>query len=133
MSLPPANYKTFEELAEYARQRAKISAARNGHQEFAYWLEIRLWALDMADCAGIHDELGDLLQSKLRAVDVYSGSISSVGQNAGSQLGRTKLDIPRRLVTAYAQAVHLRTMLINRGQRVERLSLNWLRKAADAL
>jgi len=63
MSLPPTNYKSFEELAEYARQRAKISAVRNGHQEFAYWLTIHNWANDCADEAL---DPGDELVKELR-------------------------------------------------------------------
>src|SRR5687767_6219748 len=118
VTIPPATYTTFEELAEYARRRAKISAARKGHQEFAYWLEIHFWAQDMADCPGVHDQLTELLRSKLSAVETYGVSVSRAGQNAGGNLGRTKLDMPRRLVTAYAHAVHIRTMLLNRGQRV---------------
>lgn len=132
-NLPPDDYKTFEELAEYARKRAKISAARNGHQEFAYWLETRLWALDMAECPGIHDQLAELLQSNLRGVETYSASVSRAGQNAGGNLGRMKLDIPRRLATSYAQAVHVRKMLINRGEKPPRLSLKWLRGVAEKL
>lgn len=133
MMLPFATYKTFEELAEYARQCAKISADRYDPQGFANWLEIRLWALDMAEVPGVHDQLPDLLHSKLSAVETYSESVKGAGKNAGGNLGRSKLDIPRRLVTAYAHAFHIYIMLVNRGHSVPRLSLSWLRKAADSL
>jgi hypothetical protein len=117
--LPKKDYKTFAELASYARERALISARRRGHQEFAYWCDIRNWAEGMADCPGADDTLTDQLDTCIRAFDVYSQS--------------GKPSAPRTLATYYAHAVHLRYMLLNRGEKPPCLSLKWLREAAEKL
>lgn len=114
MTIPPANYKTFEELAAYARERAKISAARNGHQEFAYWALIFHWA---EDCAACTDE-------PINAVDELVAQRNITQSPDRDEFSKAE---------AYAFAVHLRVMLKNRGLKTPRLSLKWLREAAAKL
>lgn len=111
VALPPANYKTFAELAEYARQRAKISAARRGHQEFAYWLLVEQWATDCVDEAS----------TPQRELTHYLGIVQSNEHDAMMK------------AEAYAFCVHCRKMLINQGENPPRLSLKWLREAAAQL
>ena len=45
MALPEANYKNMAEFAEYARQRALISAKQEKPQDFAYWVRMMELAL----------------------------------------------------------------------------------------
>ena len=109
MALPNSDYKTWSELVEYARERAKISAARNGHQEFDYWLGIMQWAKFADDMDyDPHTELRD----GIRTIDEVSTRLKSL---------------------RHAQCVHLRKMLMNRGEKVPRLSLDWLRREAEKL
>lgn len=113
----PKTYTTFAELAEYARQRAKISANRRGHQEFVYWAEVARWA----------DE-GERLNCDIKAdfdrtYKALSDNEYWARQYRGFE-GRNKL---------HWQAVHLRQMLKNRGENPPRLSLKWLREAAERL
>jgi hypothetical protein len=110
----PKDYKTFAELAEYARKRARHSAARNGHQEFAYWVEIALWASHPSMAS---KKPAAVLKRELEEVAFYGGSPGWVSFVARD----------------YAHAVHLRQMLINRGEKPPRLSLAWLREAAKRL
>lgn len=114
MTIPPANYKTFEELAEYARQRAKISAKRNGHQEFAYWATICHWAEDCAAC----------IDEPINAVDEFVAQRDITQSSERDELSKAE---------SHAFAIHLRIMLKNRGVKVPRLSLRWLREAAAKL
>jgi hypothetical protein len=111
MTIPPANYKTFSELAEYAKERAKISAKRNGHQEFAYWLLIHRWANDCAD-----DKINLFLEFIANRNRTKAISLDAFDK-----------------AEAHAFAVHCRIMLKNRGEKVERMSLDWLREAAKKL
>lgn len=114
MGKPEATYTTFEELTAYARQRALISANRNGHQEFAYWVSIAEWANSCANHnVNVRFELNATLDC-LRYRDDYVNPIQDAA-------------------TDYARAVHLRRMLVNRGDRVPRLSLDWLREEAEML
>lgn len=114
--MPEANYKNFQELAVYATARAKISAGRRGHQEFAYWYSIRIWALaHNKKMPGPDDLTRSMLDLQHEAVKFSrEGHIGAAAQ-------------------FYAMAVHVRKMLINRGEQVQRLSLDWLREAADQL
>lgn len=112
--MPEDNYTTFAELAEYARQRALISAKRNGHQEFGYWVRIYRWA---KDCAEWNEDCVEEFRGALNALR-YRGDYDDPVQDAAQD---------------YARAVHLRKMLINRGERVPRLSLGWLREEAAML
>lgn len=107
----PKTYKTFAELAEYARERAKISAARNGHQEFEYWWQTMKWAQDNGSVTP-HRQLGYYIAGVLEAAK--AGNYSLAAQH-------------------YARAVHCRQMIINSGEDVPRLSLKWLREAAEQL
>lgn len=107
----PKDYKTFPELAEYARKRAKVSAARNGHQEFAYWLRIAQWAEDHGDISPHSD------------FRYYQAGLNLAVANG-------KYSLASQL---YAYAVHCRQMMLNRGESVPRLSLDWLREAAGKL
>lgn len=113
---PTDDYKTFSELAEYARQRAKISAARNGHQEFAYWLMIAEWA---DDCQLENKDPHDALKTQVALVEWRDDP-------------RVDLSIDE-VAEHYAKAVHARKLLKNRGEKVKRLSLAWLREAALGL
>lgn len=107
----PKDYKTFAELVEYAKKRAKHSAARNGHQEFAYWIGVMEWALACdQECLEPADELPFHIEATMAKV---------VGVEMRSE--------------SYARAVHCRQMLVNRGEKPPRLSLDWLRKAAQNL
>lgn len=110
-NLPPANYKTFSELAEYAKARARISAKRRGHQEFAYWMTIYYWAND-CEAEGfepLEEFMSHRLIANSPAYDVMSKA------------------------EAHALAVHCSIILRNRGARVPKLSLNWLREEARKL
>jgi len=108
----PKDYKTFAELAEYAKKRAKHSAARNGHQEFDYWVVIMKWANEMSrsEC---DEALPAWITTSLGIVE---------------KVGNTEMKARH-----YAFAVHMRQMLINRGEKPLRLSLQWLRKAAQEI
>jgi hypothetical protein len=110
MILPPKDYKTWSELAEYARLRAKHSAARNGHQETAYWVRIMRWAQEMA-------------KVDFSVVRALRGALVAVERGYGFS----------NRAEAYAHAVHCRRMLLNRGEKVERLSLKWLKEAVEKL
>lgn len=110
-ALPPANYKTWLELVDYARLRAKHSIARNGHQEAAYWVRIMRWASDM----------------------------EAQGNGPRVVLHASMTDVKTRRLSfevraeRYARAVHCRKMLLNCGEKVKRLSLYWLREATNTL
>lgn len=119
MALPADDYKSMDELAEYARKRALISAARGGHQEFAYWLRIMRVAQD-------YDRRG-LMQSSAQIGEELSACIGIL-----EYPDEHELSIDER-VQIYAEAVHYRKLLRNRGQPAERLSLDWLRAAAGLL
>lgn len=109
--LPEDDYKTFEELAEYAAKRAAISARRQGHQEWAYWIGVSRWAAGAVEC----DPL-ELFKVMKRGFDAI---------NANSE--------PQAKAAIYAKLVHLRKMLRRSGtarQIPTRLSLEWLRCAA---
>lgn len=109
---PKDDYKTFSELAEYAKQRAKISAARNGHQEFVYWLKIAQWA-------GNREGL-----SPGNEFHIYRNAVEKAAHDGNYVLAAEH----------YAKSVHCRKMMLNCGAgRVERLSLDWLRKAAKGI
>ncbi len=114
-------YRNFEELAEYAEQRAIRSAGpdragRNGCQEFTYWLEIASWAAvsrgqeprDML--AGLQAEL----ESVLAIPNWWRRHV-------------------RRAALSYAKLVHCRKMLHARGEGVGKVSLEWLRAAASTI
>lgn len=119
--LPPANYKTFGELAGYARQRARISAKRRGHQEFAYWCSVFEWSLqgERLNCDPVQEF--EMHRQALAHDKGWKPSTCSLSTYAS--------------VTAdfYWKVVHLRRMLINRGENPPRLSLKWLREAAERL
>lgn len=109
-----ATYKTFAELASYARQRAQRSANRRGHQEFVYWCRVHRWALEeMRRGADVLEQLRGCLFA-IKHPDEFDDEIEDTAW-------------------MYAQAVHLRKMLVNQGRKVEPLSLQWLRDAAAAL
>jgi hypothetical protein len=111
VTLPPKKYTTFDELFRYAIERARISAARNGHQEFVYWLEIAEWSREpWVDGTHPNHVLSIILDDMAR----------------GSQH-------PARLAMLHAHAVHCCIMLKNIGQKPPRLSLKWLRIAAKHL
>ena len=113
--IPKDDYKSFAELAEYAKARAKHSAARRGHQEFAYWVEIHNWAEEQ----------------KFKGRDKY---LRESVEFYLHELGRwADLDYHKWATEEYARLVHLRKMLVNRGEKVPRLSLQWLRGMADRL
>src|SRR5262245_27799695 len=103
------NYRTFDELAEFARQRAVRSAKRQGHQEWAYWVEIARWAERMggADPRCLFNSLKD--------------DFERINAQA----------CPQEKADVYALLVHLRKMLRNRGEAVPPLSLQWLRDASE--
>lgn len=110
----PKTYKTFAELAEYAKQRAKISAARNGHQEFEYWESIYGWAL--------HES-----QNNCDPHDI----LRQWKSETATPLYRTQF--VKDMARIHARAVHCCIMLKNRGENPPRLSLKWLREAAERL
>lgn len=117
MTIPPANYKTFAELAEYARQRAKHSAARRAPQDFEYWEETYQWALSLAQFGSQDiDQLQELL---LHEIEIANRQYSHVPAKA----------------KAHARAIHIRRMLTNREEKIKppRLSLAWLREEAERL
>lgn len=107
----PKDYKTFPELADYARKRAVHSAARNGHQEFAYWHRIAKWAEDNGSVSP-HKQLEYYRLGTEEAAN--EGNFSLAAQH-------------------YAYAVHCRQMIVNSGGFPARLSLAWLRKASETL
>jgi hypothetical protein len=109
-----ANYKTFEELAAYAKQRAQHSAKRRGHQEFTYWWRVMKWA---EDSAKYETDLQEEFDACVCIVEYREEYCEDVTDTAW----------------VYSQAVHLRKMLVNRGHKVQRLSLNWLREEAEEL
>ena len=126
----PKTYKTFEELAEYARQRAQISANRRGHQEFAYWFDIMGWAkveaFNKANPAVS-------LQESLECLENFMDWVNSLGDQTDPNSYDEHSHRMKWMAHWYAHAVHCRIMLINRGEKPPRLSLNWLRKAAGKL
>lgn len=105
----PATYTTFAELAEYAKERAKISAARRAPQDFEYWYSTMEWAQRCGT-----EEPGDVILMMVDAIDRYGFSVSSKAEY-------------------HAHAIHCRVILKNRGEKPPRLSLNWLREAAEKL
>lgn len=112
----PKTYKTFAELAEYAKQRAKISAARRSPQDFEYWESIYGWALHEAGC--------DVQLDPRRYIERWK-------RETVTPLYRTQF--VKDMAQAHARAIHCRIMLKNRGEKVPRLSLKWLREAAERL
>lgn len=105
------DYKTFAELAEYARKRAIHSAERQEHQEFVYWFEIAEWAK-----AIVSADPGELFE-------YYRTTCSFTAKQGNIALSAKE----------YAYAVHCRQMLLNLGKKPTGISLNWLRIAAEGL
>jgi hypothetical protein len=114
--LTPAAYTSFEELAEYAEQRAIRSAARNGHQEFTYWMEIANWAT-----VSRGHEPRDLLPGLTAELESVLALPNWWRRHA------------RQAALSYAKHVHCRKMLRARGEGVGKSSLAWLKAAARAL
>lgn len=107
----PKDYKTFAELAEYARKRAKHSAGRNDPQAFRYWKWVHAIANELSRANATPAET---LESARRIL-------------------ATKYENADLMATQHALAVHCRQMMLNRGEKPPRLSLNWLREAAKRL
>lgn len=113
MNSMPANYLTYVELSNYARQRAKVSANRRSPQDFEYWVSIANWA---DRCASLNCDIRKEFESRLLIL-------------SGSRQEEYVSDHITFLARIHAEAIHLRTMLINSGEVVQTLSLNWLRQA----
>lgn len=111
MTIPPATYTTFSELEVYAKARAKISAARRAPQDFEYWFHTAEWA---ERCALLRDDPKIEFD---RYVTCLSESNWTITMRANF----------------HAKAIHCRRILINRGEKPPRLSLDWLREAAENL
>lgn len=110
----PDNYQTFAELAEYARQRAKVSIRRRGHQEAAYWIGIMRWAEALSHHTTITPE------------STYRHCCQRLEWLKTQDL--TQAARIRDAALWYARAVHMRKMLINQRHHPKRLSLDWLRE-----
>jgi len=100
------DYKNFSELAEYAAWRFQKSVKRNDPVAAKYWLEVRESAEERR-CYNTspyicHQALLIVFQ-KVRDKDF------------------------NMTVRIYWQLKHVRKMLINNGQKVPRLNLDWLR------
>lgn len=108
--IPIATYTTFAELIEYARERARHSAARRAPQDFEYWYS----TMDWAKRAGVEDpaEVLQWFQKEIKTNKWLSVST---------------------LAEYHAHCIHCRTMLINRGENPPPLSLQWMRDIAEAL
>lgn len=120
-NLPPADYKTFEELVEYAKQRAQISIKRRGHQEAAYWIEIQQFAAQHLEREAMLEQIVTFNQRWIaEAVEWF-------------YLGTDPVEVFRNLTKRYAWCVHCCKMLRNRGEKAPQLSLKWLREAAKKL
>lgn len=112
-----SKYTTFSQLVIYARARAVKSAARNGHQEFAYWIKTAAWASLHADDPRFDD------QWMLMYFYYYRDEVRRACDN-GDYI---------KAAEQYARAVHIRKMLAARGCPPARLSLDWLRNAANEI
>lgn len=110
-NLPPADYKTFAELADYAKRRAKISANRRAPQDFEYWFHTAEWA---QRCAMLQDD-------PAVEFDRYATCMTEANWTITMR------------ADFHAKAIHCRRILTNRGEKPPLLSLDWLREAAKRL
>jgi len=104
------DYKNFSELAEYAIWRFQKSVKRNDPIAAKYWLEVKEWAEERILPESIQDVSPHICYQSLLIIF--------------PKVSKTNFNMAVRI---YWQLKHARRMLINNGQKVPRLNLNWLR------
>ena len=104
------DYKNFSELAEYAAWRFQKSVKRNDPVAAKYWLEVKEWAEKRTSDERHYDILPKICYEAL--IKIFNKVSEKDFHTA---------------VRIYCLIKHLRKMLINNGEQVPRLSLDWLR------
>lgn len=104
------DYKNFSELAEYAAWRFQKSVKRNDPIAAKYWLEVKEWAEERILSERIHD---------ISPYICYRSLLIIFPKIIEKDFNMT--------VRIYWQLKHVRKMLINKGEKVPRLNLDWLR------
>ena len=104
------DYKNFSELAEYAFWRIQKSIKRNDPVAAKYWMEVKEWAEKRISGERHFDILPKICYEAL--IKIFNRVSEKDFYTA---------------VRIYRLIKHLRKMLINNGEQVPRLSLDWLR------
>jgi len=113
-----ASYKTFIELAEYTKSRAKRSAARNDPNAWSYWMDIYQWAeLEAFELGHLKDQ-----------VKIFK----SLAMQMRRQIKRAiEYDQYTEAARAHGKLSHLVRMLRQSGEKIKQPSQRWLQDCQE--